>query len=136
MITGGTGQLVASPTDVVKVRMQADGRLRLLGKEPRYSGPLDAFRRIPAEEGIKGASRRFPRGAECFSCSLRCARGGSHLPISLVRFLSIAGFFNGVRPSVTRAAIINGCGIASYDHTKQMTLKLTGQKVGTTEAAS
>lgn len=54
MITGGTGQLIASPTDVVKVRMQADGRLRLLGQEPRYSGPFDAFRRIPAEEGIKG----------------------------------------------------------------------------------
>lgn len=35
-ITGGFGQLVASPTDVVKVRIQADGRLRLLGKEPRY----------------------------------------------------------------------------------------------------
>ena len=35
-ITGGVGQAIASPTDVVKVRLQADGRLRALGKEPRY----------------------------------------------------------------------------------------------------
>jgi len=30
------------------------------------------------------------------------------------------GFYKGVGPSVQRAAIINGCGIASYDHTKQV----------------
>lgn len=35
-ITGGVGQAIASPTDVVKVRLQADGRLKALGKEPRY----------------------------------------------------------------------------------------------------
>jgi len=54
MLTGGVGQLVASPTDVVKVRLQADGRLRLLGQTPRYRGTLDAFTRIPREEGIAG----------------------------------------------------------------------------------
>jgi hypothetical protein len=32
---GGVGQAIASPTDVVKVRLQADGRLKALGKEPR-----------------------------------------------------------------------------------------------------
>jgi hypothetical protein len=36
MITGGVGQAVASPTDVVKVRLQADGRLIMQGKQPRY----------------------------------------------------------------------------------------------------
>jgi hypothetical protein len=46
-------------------------------------GTLDAFRRIPREEGFRG-------------------------------------FYKGVGPSVQRAAIINGCGIASYDHTKQV----------------
>lgn len=30
---------------------------------------------------------------------------------------------------MTRAAIINGCGIASYDHSKQLTMKLTGTQV-------
>lgn len=53
-ITGGVGQLVASPTDVVKIRIQADGRLKLQGGEPRYTGAADAFRRIFAEEGMRG----------------------------------------------------------------------------------
>jgi hypothetical protein len=53
-MTGATGQAIASPTDVVKVRLQADGRLRALGQAPRYNGTLDAFRRIPKEEGIGG----------------------------------------------------------------------------------
>ena len=35
-ITSGTGQAIATPTDVVKVRLQADGRLRALGQQPRY----------------------------------------------------------------------------------------------------
>ena len=35
-ITSGTGQAIASPTDVVKVRLQADGRLKALGQQPRY----------------------------------------------------------------------------------------------------
>jgi len=93
MITGGIGQAVASPTDVVKVRVQADGRLKLLGQPPRYAGTWDAFRRILAEEGVRG-------------------------------------YFVGFKPSVVRAAVINGCGIASYDHSKQLTLDLTGQEEG------
>lgn len=35
-LTGAIGQSVASPTDVVKVRLQADGRLKALGQAPRY----------------------------------------------------------------------------------------------------
>lgn len=35
-LTGAIGQTIASPTDVVKVRLQADGRLKALGQEPRY----------------------------------------------------------------------------------------------------
>lgn len=92
MITGSIGQLVASPTDVVKVRIQADGRLRLLGEEPRYRGTFDAFRRIPVEEGI-------------------------------------GGYFRGLGPSISRAAVINGTGIAVYDQTK----RLTNSVLGTTE---
>ncbi len=92
-ITGGVGQAVASPTDVVKVRLQADGRLKALGQAPRYKGTIDAFIRIPREEGWRG-------------------------------------FFRGLGPSVQRAAVINGCGIASYDHTKQVVLRLTGRTEG------
>jgi solute carrier family 25 (mitochondrial uncoupling protein), member 27 len=93
MVTGGFGQLVAAPTDVVKTRLQADGRLKLVGKAPRYKGTLDAFRRIPREEGI-------------------------------------AGLYRGMGSSLARAALINGFGIASYDHSKQLTLRVLGKTEG------
>lgn len=50
-------QIVASPADLVKVRMQADGRLARQGLHPRYSGPLDAFNKIVRSEGFGGLWR-------------------------------------------------------------------------------
>lgn len=47
-------QLVASPADLVKVRMQADGRMVNQGLRPRYSGPFDALNKIMCAEGLKG----------------------------------------------------------------------------------
>ena len=47
-------QLIASPADLVKVRMQADGRLMSQGLQPRYSGPIDAFSTILRTEGFIG----------------------------------------------------------------------------------
>lgn len=47
-------QVVASPADLVKVRMQADGRMVSKGLQPRYSGPFDAFRKIIHTEGFRG----------------------------------------------------------------------------------
>ena len=47
-------QVVASPADLVKVRMQADGRLVSQGLEPRYSGPFDALTKIVRSEGFGG----------------------------------------------------------------------------------
>lgn len=93
MITGGVGQAIAMPTDVVRVRLVADGKLKAVGKAPRYAGTFDAFARIPREEGW-------------------------------------LGFFRGIVPSVQRAAIINGCGIASYDHTKHAVVKALGTDEG------
>lgn len=57
MLTGGIGQFVASPTDVVKIRIQADGRLKLQGKEARYRGAMHAFRSIAQKEGMAGERR-------------------------------------------------------------------------------
>jgi solute carrier family 25 uncoupling protein 27 len=50
-------QVIASPADLVKVRMQADGRLVKLGHMPRYTGMVDAFRKIVEAEGITGLWR-------------------------------------------------------------------------------
>ncbi|KHG27841.1 Mitochondrial uncoupling 4 [Gossypium arboreum] len=53
-ISGAIAQFVASPADLVKVRMQADGRLINNGLQPRYKGPFDAFNKIVAMEGLGG----------------------------------------------------------------------------------
>lgn len=36
MLAGAAGQFLASPTDLIKVRMQMDGRRELEGLKPRY----------------------------------------------------------------------------------------------------
>ncbi|KAL8142317.1 hypothetical protein V2J09_015349 [Rumex salicifolius] len=52
--SGVIAQIVASPADLVKVRMQADGRLLRQGLQPRYSGPIDALTKIIHNEGFSG----------------------------------------------------------------------------------
>ncbi|KAF6148177.1 hypothetical protein GIB67_011952 [Kingdonia uniflora] len=47
-------RVIASPTDLVKVRMQADGRLLNQGLKPRYTGSFDALNKIARAEGLKG----------------------------------------------------------------------------------
>jgi len=56
MTAGGVGQAIAVPCDLIKVRMQSDGRLLAAGKidAPRYSGLFDAFTKIKAAEGMSG----------------------------------------------------------------------------------
>ena len=53
-VTGCIGQAIAQPTDVIKVRVQADRRLRAAGQATRYSGVGDAFRKTLAGEGLAG----------------------------------------------------------------------------------
>ena len=47
-------QVVASPADLIKVRMQADSRLLSQGIQPRYTGITDAFTKIIRAEGFLG----------------------------------------------------------------------------------
>ena len=48
--TGGAAVLAAQPTDVVKVRMQAER-----GNGPkRYPGVMAAYRTIAVQEGVRG----------------------------------------------------------------------------------
>ena len=56
MSAGAIGQAIAVPCDLIKVRMQNDGRLVASGKleAPRYTGLADAFTKIKAQEGIGG----------------------------------------------------------------------------------
>jgi len=56
MTAGGIGQAIAVPCDLIKVRMQSDGRLVAAGelKAPRYANMAEAFTKIKATEGIAG----------------------------------------------------------------------------------
>eukprot|EP01116_Phalansterium_solitarium_P004197 TRINITY_DN15119_c0_g1_i1.p1 TRINITY_DN15119_c0_g1~~TRINITY_DN15119_c0_g1_i1.p1 ORF type:complete len:307 (-),score=27.26 TRINITY_DN15119_c0_g1_i1:145-1065(-) len=55
--SGAIGQLVASPTDLIKVRMQADGRLVKQGHPARYTGIFDALVKVSRQEGLGGLWR-------------------------------------------------------------------------------
>jgi len=52
MTAGGVGQLVASPTDLIKTQVQMEGRRRLAGKPPRVHGAMDALKKILAQGGV------------------------------------------------------------------------------------
>ncbi|XP_068632096.1 mitochondrial uncoupling protein 4 [Battus philenor] len=59
MSAGAMAQLIASPADLVKVQMQAEGRRLLQGKPPRFTSCMQAYSTLYNESGIKG----FWRGA-------------------------------------------------------------------------
>lgn len=56
-ISGMCAQFVASPLDVVKVRLQAEAKLVASGQEPTYRGTVHALRLIWSKEGLPGYFR-------------------------------------------------------------------------------
>ncbi|KAG8273386.1 hypothetical protein J6590_021341 [Homalodisca vitripennis] len=52
--SGALAQFIASPTDLVKVQIQMEGKRRLMGKEPRVHGTVHAFQKIVSEGGLRG----------------------------------------------------------------------------------
>ncbi|XP_060902902.1 mitochondrial uncoupling protein 2-like [Labrus mixtus] len=52
--TGGMAVAFAQPTDVVKVRFQAQIRLPESGSVKRYNSTIDAYKSIARDEGFKG----------------------------------------------------------------------------------
>ncbi|XP_062184393.1 mitochondrial uncoupling protein 3 [Phragmites australis] len=53
-LSGIGAQVVSSPADLIKVRMQADSRLLSQGIQPRYTGIANAFTKIIRAEGFLG----------------------------------------------------------------------------------
>ncbi|CAK1596014.1 unnamed protein product [Parnassius mnemosyne] len=51
---GSLAQLIASPTDLVKVQMQAEGRRVLQGKTPRFINCRQAYAVLYSESGLMG----------------------------------------------------------------------------------
>ncbi|TRZ14690.1 hypothetical protein HGM15179_012417 [Zosterops borbonicus] len=54
MCAGAIGQFFASPTDLVKVQMQMEGKRKLEGKPLRFRGVHHAFLKILSEGGVRG----------------------------------------------------------------------------------
>jgi|EP00945_MAST-04E_sp_MAST-4E-sp1_P000616 solute carrier family 25 (mitochondrial uncoupling protein), member 27 len=54
MAAGGIGQFIATPTDLVKVQMQIEGKRIARGEPPRYKGTLNAFATIAKKGGLRG----------------------------------------------------------------------------------
>lgn len=57
MMAGGIGQLMASPTDLIKTQIQMEGRRRLMGLPPRVNGTTDALKKILQQGGVVGLWR-------------------------------------------------------------------------------
>lgn len=51
---GAFAQYIASPTDLLKVQLQMEGKRRILGLPPRVDGLYDAFKKIVSTAGYKG----------------------------------------------------------------------------------
>jgi len=96
-ITGTLGQFIAAPTDVIKVRLQADARLKLQGSQPRYTGLWDAAITIPKQEGVgafyRGLTPSLGRAAIMYGTSCAAYDHAKHL---LVSNSTENGFFGGV----------------------------------------
>lgn len=57
MLAGGIGQLMASPTDLIKTQIQMEGRRRMLGQPPRVKGTWDAASKVLHQAGLTGLWR-------------------------------------------------------------------------------
>ncbi|XP_019848686.1 PREDICTED: mitochondrial uncoupling protein 4-like [Amphimedon queenslandica] len=57
MIAGASAQFLASPTDLVKIILQAEGKKVLEGKPIKYKGSIDVLRIILKEDGFRGLWR-------------------------------------------------------------------------------
>ncbi|KAK8952435.1 Mitochondrial uncoupling protein 3 [Platanthera zijinensis] len=56
-VSGALAQVLSSPADLIKVRMQADGLLMSQGLPVRYTGIIHAFNKIIQSEGVPGLWR-------------------------------------------------------------------------------
>lgn len=95
-LCGGVAAAICVPTDVIKVRMMADGMQAARGSgggvgggPPRYRNVVHAFRDIASREGLRG-------------------------------------LYKGISPTVQRAAIVAAVELASYDECKGLLVRQLG----------
>lgn len=106
--TGALAVAVAQPTDVVKVRFQAQARA---GGGPRYQSTVEAYKTIAREEGIRGLWKGVCWVLAFLPSSPPCP--------GLTQVL----FSTGTSPNVARNAIVNCAELVTYDLIKDTLLK-------------
>lgn len=88
-IAGMPSAYLTTPADVVKTRLQSEAKKG----DTHYKGVLDAFRKIPAEEGFsalfKGGPARVLRSSPQFGVTLVAYEVGARL-VSIQHVLSIS----------------------------------------------
>ncbi|GJQ72140.1 hypothetical protein Trydic_g3234 [Trypoxylus dichotomus] len=57
LLAGAVGQFLATPADICRVRLQMEGKRKLLGLEPRVTNLRSAFQSAWAQGGIRGLYR-------------------------------------------------------------------------------
>jgi solute carrier family 25 uncoupling protein 27 len=119
LCSGGVAQLVAVPADLVKVRMQADGRLVAAGLQPapRWGGGVVEVRSGGALRCCWQAGLTHPR-PPC-----RRYRGVLHAFVAIAQQQGVAGLWRGSLPAVQRAALVNLGELATYDSAKRAVLR-------------
>ncbi|GLV46763.1 Uncoupling protein 4A [Carabus blaptoides fortunei] len=60
---GSVAQFIASPTDLLKVHIQMEGKRRLMGEPPRVKGLYDAFLKVIQTSGVRGSIPNVQRAA-------------------------------------------------------------------------
>lgn len=107
----------AQPTDVVKVRFQA--QMNLSGVARRYSGTMQAYKQIYQLEGFRGLWKGASPFIPC--CQFILTR----------RSRSRSLFRAGTLPNITRNALVNCTELVTYDLIKEAILRhnlLSGER--------
>jgi hypothetical protein len=146
---GALAIAVASPTDLVKVRLQAEGKLPP-GVPRRYSGAMNAYSTIAKQVYFQWHTllvlqgvwyvylRRAAQQKHLLSFITKPPVLGSCVIMSGLRSLwflllhlilcchqeGVTKLWTGLGPNVARNAIINAAELASYDQVKQVNINI------------
>ncbi|KAJ8873748.1 hypothetical protein PR048_024582 [Dryococelus australis] len=117
LVAGVVAQFLANPADLVKIRMQAEGRRRLLGQPPSCLPDIGEKR----ESGCLSSAEREHERARS-SALARLVKS----PVSAFKQIykkgGIRGLWKGCVPNVQRAAMVTLGDLTAYDYSKRFFL--------------
>lgn len=108
LTTGAIAIIVANPTDLVKVRLQSEGKLPA-GVPRRYAGAVDAYFTI-----VKLVSKQI------FKYQCQNTRLVESSTFWFITQEGVSALWTGLGPNIARNAIVNAAELASYDQIKEV----------------